>query len=214
MNTPKPVLNRMPQLRFLQGYRRQLAQTASGWTDNPALAKAALNDVMEIRSLQTEGILKYDLNSLDPAKYSEAEFKSLVKEKSTLPLLADCDPLDEEAKAVLRDVAAVVAKKAGSLEGFVFQPVTHYADVFRAQAYRISDGMLQMYDVCLHDTPGLENGLMAIRPTELGFMIANADQTRQKHDHHPLIRLDRIEEGWLQSGAPYPPKFQWEEDPP
>ena len=72
MNTPKPVLNRMPQLRFLQGYRRQLAQTASGWTDNPALAKAALNDVMEIRSLQTEGILKYDLNSLDPAKYSEA----------------------------------------------------------------------------------------------------------------------------------------------
>ena len=208
-----PPLHRdpLPAGTTLQTYRKDLAEAATRYErDSEAAARRVESEVVEIRSLQSEGYQKRDVNDAEQDNCTIEEFKAMQKQvqgdASTLPRLLSHGPLDEEAREVMRDIAAGVADKAGSAEGFFFQPGAMSGDVLFGRATRSDEksGLLQMFDVALHDTPGMDNGLMLITPVGGKQMAMSAMDTYRTNRSTEGIYLDQPDQGWQKHKEAFP----------
>lgn len=194
----------------LDTYRKKLAAAATQFEPNSAeAAQRVQSEIVEISSLQSEGYQKRDVNDAEQSDCTLEEFKAMQQrvqgDESTLPRLLSRETLDEEAQAVIRDVAAGVARKAGSSDGFFFQPVALGGDVLFGRATRSSEGSLQMFDIALHDTPGMDNGLMLITPVSGRQLAMSAMDTYRSNRSTPGIYLDQAEKGWQLHAEAFPP---------
>jgi hypothetical protein len=209
-----PPLHRdpVPAGTTLQTYRKDLAETATRFESNAAAAAQRVeSEIVEISSLQSEGYQKRDVNDAEQTDCTIEEFKAMQKQvqgdQSTLPRLLSHLPLDAEAGAVLRDIAAGVAEKAGSAEGFFFQPGSVTGDMLLGRATRSDEksGLLQMFDVALHDTPGMDNGLMLITPVSGRQMAMSAMDVYRSNRSTQGIYLDQTDKGWQYHAEAFPP---------
>ena len=185
----------------LETYRKNLAAAATQFEPNSAeAAQRVQSEIVEIRSLQSEGYQKRDVNDAEQSDCTLEEFRAMQQrvqgDESTLPRLLSRAALDEEAQAVMLEVAAGVAQKVGSADGFFFQPLALGGDVLFGRATRSSEGSLQMFDIALHDTPGMDNGLMLITPVNGRQLAMSAMDTYRSNRSTPGIYLDQTEKGW------------------
>lgn len=209
-----PPLHReiLPAGTTPETYRKSLAEAATRFEANSAeAAQRVQSEIVEISSLQSEGYQKRDINDAKQTDCTMEEFQAMQArvqgDQSTLPRLLSRQPLDEEAQAVLRDVAAAVAQKTDGAEGFFFQPAGLGGDVLFGRATRSDEktGLLQMFDVTLHDTPGLDNGLMLITPVSGRNLAMSAMDTYRNNRSTPGIYLDQPEKGWQSHAEAFPP---------
>ena len=208
-----PPLHRetLPAGTTLETYRKNLAEAATRYQPDAAeAAQRVESEVVEISSLQSEGYQKRNVNDGEQKDCTTAEFMAMQDrvqgDQSTLPRLLSHQPLDEEAQAVLRDIAAGVSQKSGGVEGFFFQPGGMSGDMLFGRATRSDEksGTLQMFDVALHDTPGMDNGLMLITPVGGRQLALTAMEVYRSNRSTSGIYLDQPDRGWQLHAEAFP----------
>lgn len=192
----------------LETYRQELAENAARFADDPAAAAQRYQtEMVEISSLQSEGLTKRNVNDAvqDQCTFQEMEalHGQLSSDTSTLyRLLQRNSQLDTEAQSVLRDVSARVQQIAGAESGdFFFQPVSlggGYGNILEARVVRSDDskGLLQVFQVSLHDTPGLDDGLMLVSPLTSEQIGWQAKDLYHANRSTPGIYLNQVDQGW------------------
>lgn len=201
MSITFPALHRqkLPPGFDKSSYRKELAEWSTQFVADPESAAArAEKQVVEISSLQSEGLDRRDISDAKQHNCTLEEFQNLQDQLrgdgSALTRLITRDSvIDEECRAVLQDVAAQVKANGGEGE-FIFQPRCTTGDMLAARAVHVDagSGLLQAFDVNLHATPGLDDGLLLVTPSPL----REAQDILREFKTGAGISLDHPELGW------------------
>jgi len=175
-------------LNSLPSYRRDFAQECARYRDNPEQDAVRFEtELVTLTSLQSEGRYK-----------SEDSQNSSVLPRLTYQNLG----VDQELTAVLQDVRSELGRQSGQADGFFYQPLVSQGNAVYGRAVRLDEsrGLLQVYDVALHDTPGEEGGLLHVAPTESSDAIVRRARSTRGFD------LDQCEAGWQYHKDAFPRK--------
>lgn len=182
-----------------QTYRTELAEHAARFGGT---ADSFTSQIVEITSLQSEGSVKRSIGDTDQKNCTLADLQALDAEfsqdASALPrLMTRGSELDAEAVDVVRSVAERLASlNGGDSQGFFLQPAGYCGEMLEFRATRSERGLLQMFNVSLHDTPGLDNGLLLVTPVDSREVAMVAHQVYRDNRSTPGIYLDAPEQGW------------------
>ena len=179
MNLSTVALQGSQPLATRERYAKDLAQEAAQFADDPeATAARYLTEVCDIGSLKTEGYCSENPSALYMSRRSQ---------------------FNPEAVAVLKDVATKVAQESGAPAGeFQFQPSVLTGDMLIGNAVRRdqSGSVSQVYQIALHDTPGIDGGLMLVTPLQGPELDYSKSRIERDVKCRLSVNLGQPEAGW------------------
>ena len=186
-----------------QNYRKELANELAQYDPRrEELAPKYEAETVQISSLQSEGDFKRDPWQIKSKGATQEEYASLqqqlMDDKSALPRIAR-GQLDDESRAVLQDVKAGIDKLSDGKHEYFMMPGTQVGTdklVTRALCLDEQGYIAGGFNIALHDTPGLDDGLMLIAPISNRDLQHSGEYLRADVLCRQTVSLNAIDQGF------------------
>jgi hypothetical protein len=186
-----------------QNYRKELANELAQYDPRrEELAPKYEAETVQISSLQSEGQHKHHPSSIKLDGTTDQDLENyqqkLRDDTSALPRIAS-GRFDEESKSVLQEIKSEIDRRSNSQGEYFLLPGTQVGTdklVTRAVCLDEQGYIAGGFNVALHDTPGLDDGLMLITPISNRDLQHSGEYLRADVFSRQTVSLNAIDQGF------------------